>query len=513
MRIRIKNLISICSYGMFVMVFAIILLAQNLDYPVRQSFLLPNIVLLMIGILLMLFLYRINKKWNVNRTKNFFKKLFVYRWIIFVVMCLIQIYVSYHIYFYTGWDAGDEVLPASQALADGLPQHIDNWYFSLYTNNITLAIFYGGILKIGALFGAGNIYTDSGIMLLISIQCILLSLTGYLICACVYDLSHSYKLAFLSCAFFCALLGSSPWVVIPYSDSMGLVFPVAIFRLYQMQKNRKYIIGKWCGIVILTFWGYTIKPQVAIITIAIVMIEVLSCSKKKYLNRYTVAFLLSVMLCIGISQGVYTLLIRQSGMQIDTQLTMGMPHFLMMGLNSETGGIYSQEDVDFSRGFELKQERNNADIQVAIKRIKEYGTSGLLLHEIKKILCVYNDAGFAWGVEGGFYKYIVPEKNKVLSPLLRNLFWDTGKYYSVVLTIRQCVWITLLFLGIGMGLLSKWKKEEQVLLLSIFGITLFELLFEVRARYLYIYVPMIIILGGIGTQQIFTKFKVRCVKN
>lgn len=42
-------------------------------------------------------------------------------------------------------------------------------------------------------------------------------------------------------------------------------------------------------------------------------------------------------------------------------------------------------------------------------------------------------------------------------------------------------------------------------MLAIIGLTIFELIFEARARYLYTYVPLYIILAAAGVQKIVEK--------
>ena len=49
-----------------------------------------------------------------------------------------------------------------------------------------------------------------------------------------------------------------------------------------------------------------------------------------------------------------------------------------------------------------------------------------------------------------------------------------------------------------------------IVMLAIIGLTIFELIFETRARYLYTYVPLYIILAAAGVQKIVEK-KIICI--
>ena len=69
------------------------------------------------------------------------------------------------------------------------------------------------------------------------------------------------------------------------------------------------------------------------------------------------------------------------------------------------------------------------------------------------------------------------------------------------------VWMCTLLLSV-FSIRSKGTPKESILMLSIIGLTLFQLLFEARARYLFIYTPIYIILAILGIhniQNMYTK--------
>lgn len=66
------------------------------------------------------------------------------------------------------------------------------------------------------------------------------------------------------------------------------------------------------------------------------------------------------------------------------------------------------------------------------------------------------------------------------------------------------IWLTIVSLNIFSG--RKLPNNSIcVIMLSILGLTLFELLFEARARYLFTYAPLYIILAIYGFQNIILK--------
>ena len=184
---------------------------------------------------------------------------------------------------------------------------------------------------------------------------------------------------------------------------------------------------------------------------------------------------------------------------------MGPSHYFMMGLNPDTDGVYSSDDCGFSFSITDKKLRTSENVRVAVERIKEYGPLGVFKHCIKKTLVNYGDGTFFFGGEGTFYKIVYPEKNSYISQKLRDFFWRSGNGYMINATIKQFVWLFVLVISIG-NARYLFKKDEissdllYIVLLSIIGSGLFQLLFEARSRYLYIYAPYFIILAMTGLE-------------
>ena len=126
----------------------------------------------------------------------------------------------------------------------------------------------------------------------------------------------------------------------------------------------------------------------------------------------------------------------------------------------------------------------------------------------KKVLLNYNDGTFFWGGEGTFYKKILPEKNHYISSFFRNLYYNgdyKGKYYSIWANFEQMIWLTVLFFAMLSGFFAR-DKRITVVMITIIGLTLFELIFEARARYLFAYVPLYIILAVCGIKFLLDKW-------
>ena len=68
--------------------------------------------------------------------------------------------------------------------------------------------------------------------------------------------------------------------------------------------------------------------------------------------------------------GIYHLLIVPSlHFNVDKERAISWPHYLMMGLNDSTDGVYFGDDAVYSTQFATRKERNAADLEVAIQRV------------------------------------------------------------------------------------------------------------------------------------------------
>lgn len=131
------------------------------------------------------------------------------------------------------------------------------------------------------------------------------------------------------------------------------------------------------------------------------------------------------------------------------------------------------------------------------------------------MLGTFNDGTFAWMWEGAFFFKIYDEPNTRAASFLRSFFYKDGKYLDVFRTSEQTLWMFVLTMCFCAALLYKNNvqyKQLSVVMLSIIGITLFEALFEVRARYLFIYVPFFCMLAAMGINVAWEKFSLKVDK-
>ena len=410
---------------------------------------------------------------------------------------LLQVYTIYNYYFRTGWDV-DVVYNMVRQIVKGV-NNIDTGYFSRYPNNLFLLYIFSIIRKIDLRFGILD--TSIGIMGFVIVQCILCAVTGYLLYKIILMLLNR-KWAWVGWGSYIALVGISPWISIPYSDGMGLIFPTAILYLYLKKFERNFMERiKWFLISLIAWWGYNIKPQCFVIFIA-----VLVCEGIRYIiyrKKNIINFLMAV-LGLVIAALIVNICISSLGLKLDSEKAFGPEHFIMMGLCEEHSGLYCEESVQYSASFETKNERRDANISEIFNRVKNLGLAGLAKHLVKKTLVNYSDGTFFWEGEGNFYNQTYEYKNRIFSPWIQSYYYCTGANQYKWVLFAQGSWLFVLTGLLGVIWKKGFKNHDKLFvpLLALIGLNLFVLLFEARSRYLFTYIPIFIIVSTVGWNNV-----------
>ena len=322
---------------------------QFLSYKRKLDFLLPNYALvLLLLLLLLLFLVwdrstaaarcRSRHRWSFDRLSC----------TLTLVLFVCQFYGACNILFESGWDAG-YIVASAKAMATAQP--FDAGYFSSYPNNLLLAFILSYLIRINNALGIfiGNQW----LMCSVTVNCLINAFT----CLLVYRTARLFlrpSSAFAGFLLAVCAFGISPWVVICYSDSLGLMFPILTFFLYVRPEPRKKL--RWLSrgsSLLLGCIGYYIKPTAMIMVLAILLAEALHQLAQKRLS--SLGRLAVMVLCIALSlsavNGVVGLLCQRYDITLDPERQIGMAHFLMMGANEERDGAFLSEDVEFSSSF------------------------------------------------------------------------------------------------------------------------------------------------------------------
>ena len=410
---------------------------------------------------------------------------------------IIQLIILKCIWFETGWDVTCVYYDAVHRAEEGtlLGAHE---YFTMHPNNVMLTFLFSVICRILHLAGLNNYYP-----ILCCIGAFLVNIAGMLMFLIAFRLTKSIKTTVITWSIYTIFVSFSPWICVPYSDVYSMLFPISIFYLF-LTKPEKTIwkAARWAGIGFLTVFGYEIKPTACIITIAIILIVCMTQAlEKKWKQIVFDMFLLAVGFLLG---GLFTYGGRlYIGFIADGNKAFPVAHYLMLGQNEDSYGVFNGEDWNFTVQFDTKEEKIKNELQAAKDRFLEKGLTGNIKFLLIKNMVNYDNGTFSWAYEGDFFRDVSAREDR-LSVFLRNIYYPDGKYHYVYSVICQGIWILLLTGCIGI-FMERPRMELAVAELAVLGLTLFLLIFESRARYLFLYMPMYVLLGGIGLKNIYLR--------
>lgn len=497
--ISIKYLALIMMTSILMLVF---FFQKEVKFVCKQNFILDNFSYLFIGIILFSLFYFLSI-FISNKTKKY--RLLIL--ISLILLFLFLVFFSFSVYFISGWDVG---VLRNKVYALIYHSNDDSYftYFSMYPNNLLLLYIFKIIILISK-----SLFNIDHYFILVILQCFLMTVTLYLIYKITLKLLNQRVYAIMAYIVSGLFIAINPWLVIPYSDSIGIIFPVLILYIYLKLKEGKHIKMLMVSFAFLSAVAFKIKPQLLIVVIAIAIIEISKIvedhQKIKLLISKALVLVLLFTTTIGIiNKGI----VPSVGVKRDEKLEFGYTHFLMMGLNEKTNGVFSRDDVNYSVSFNDVNMRKKANLAEAKQRIKDFGFVGLIKHFARKTLVNYGDGSFAWNKEGDFILNIPTNNQTVISDFLRSFIYPDGNNYQIFLSFKQVVWVTILVL-VFIGVLSLNNNDYlNIVILSIVGLTIFQTLFEARARYLYCYSPFYVILAIYGIYNLITRIKLLCIK-
>ncbi len=487
MKEKLKEIIQII-FVIICLIVNLIVLFCNIKLNTSINFLFKNYILFFTGGVVVFGGYYCFRKYRMKISENLIIG------ILSVLLLCFEIFVSLNALFRSGWDVGMLYDTAYYNVFDKFPIikfDCSKSYFETYPNNVFFLLYEMFFAVVVKLIGKGPKTLS---FLLVMNNCFIFVLAGFMLYFCVRKVTQNRKISLSAWIMYAILVGTSSWFLVPYSDSLGLLFPIFILFVYMFYNKNIYL--KTFLISFLAFLGYQIKPQILIVFIAIIIIKLLDIYKfdkknvLKIFKQVFVVFLTYLLISLPIGY------VKSNIMKLDENKKIGLTHFLMMGMNTETNGVWSGEDVSFSSSFPTTSIRTQKNLEEFTKRVKKIGISGLALHLRNKILVNFNDGTFFFGEEGSFYVWSYPTNLKT-SEFVKTFVYSNGKYYIYLATIRQSLWLIILFLMLFSCLKSK-DKDVLVVQLSLIGLFLFEMLFEARSRYLFIYVPYFIILSNLG---------------
>lgn len=424
------------------------------------------------------------------------------------LLTIAQIFVISQYYFHTNWDV-QQVTGAATALAEGQPVDDFKDYFRWNPNNLFLTRIFSLIF-----FVTGPLWGHSCSLLpLLVLQCMMSWISGLMLVQTAIHIwkqqqGNSQSAASIAIAvylFYWLVTGTSPWWSIPYSDIWGLATIVTVTWLATAAPFKR----QWLRIIIIatiSIIGYSIKPQTLFISFSLAIVAIAQHLAKghKFIHLAKPASFAASGILVGLL--IVNLSMVGCPFNLHPSTALGASHYIMMGANYQSIGIYSAEDVDFSHSFHNKSERRREELKRAGGRYKAMGFSNTMLLWGRKILLNFSDGTFYWGREGNFYREI-PDHSGPVASATRELYYTSGKYIDNWRVAMTSVWLGMILLAMLAAIPYKRRENNSnaiihAIMLTVIMATLFHMICEARSRYLFCFTPMFVLLAVEGLRRI-----------
>ncbi len=423
----------------------------------------------------------------------------------FAALLLLQWLVARSLWFYPGWDV-ESVHQAAFALAEG--GAVEKEYFALCPNNAALAVLLSVPLSVAARLGKDVPYT-----VLVYLSELLVNLSCLLAMLCVRTLTKS-RAAWLGALLLCTgWIALSLIATVPYTDTFAVLFPV--LALYVVLRKKLPPFVKWLLVSLICFVGASVKPTALILLLALVLVLGLNTLFSGQLRTAWMRVLIVVAaLALGAAGG--TLWQRSavgymSGEAVP-QAQLSETHYLMLGMNGYSFGGHTNEDVAFSTSFATLAERRQANLARAWERVSGRGFAGNLTFFSTKAYKAFCDGTMAQSKS--FLVMETPARTGRWASLLKQIFFADGKYNALFQTVQQVLWLLILLLSL-VAMLAKpaHPKVTAILAVTLAGLGLYLMLFEVWPRYLYLYSPVFVVLAAVGIDTLRRGRRIRDAGN
>ncbi|HKX67444.1 MAG TPA: hypothetical protein VJN29_09490 [Intrasporangium sp.] len=403
-----------------------------------------------------------------------------------------------------GWDARvifemARSTHAGRRLTDG-----EYDYLSQFPNNIPLLVIDRFGVEVGAALGLAP-------------DAVLITLTGVCVAVTLYA-AHLLVMpvagrgpALVTQLVILALVGTSPWVSVPYTDFYAMPFIVGGLALATAAWRRpgwgaRIVLGGLSIAAIAV--AYVIKTTPAVVIVALVVVAMVlltdwSMGRARVLIASAAGAVVAfIVLSTALTAGAFAVTGLDSN-RIEPQVSPPVVWWLASGMSEQVNaegaaqyGTYRRDMVEAIRGRTPAEMREYAGTYIG-DRWQERGPIGTLAFFANKAAWNWGDGMFwAWG-EG-----LDSEPGRVMphgpvAEAVNSVNGLHGSWYPIRTGFAQGLWLAVLLVA-GFGLLRVPARRETVILaVTVLGIAAFTLAFQGRSRYLFAFVPVVVSLAAV----------------
>ena len=416
------------------------------------------------------------------------------------------------------WDAGAIQHIAEDYIKTGSTDPNPNsWeynYLLRYGNNIHITYFVVSIYRL-----ADFLHIDRNV-LLIFINNILILLTSYFIIFIAYKKNNN-RIFVLTSLISIFLINLSPYSTVFYTDTLGmfllalqilLLYVMSVIKYDESHKLRLFLITVLGS---LFYIGYIIKPTTILVVAAVIFYNLLFKLKKENIHNIIMS---SVLFLTG-------LIVSYLAVNCIISLSPGFAKYSKDQIKDRRAGAIHYLGMGAMRGLPPYTECNTGaycsryadDTAVEGARNREKFTLGLIRNSflnnfpfdwikfaILKISWSFNDGSFGvWGEGSSNNHRIIFINNDKVSRIVRRVLSFNGDKFSIYKIFVSAIWFISLILLI-IYLINPVKNNSISVILSsvVLAIITYQALFENRARYIFIFLPVFILGATLGADTI-----------
>ena len=499
-----KGIYKLFLLLLFPVLFCIYIIGYKMNYceGLKMAILLPNQILFVIallGLVVCLGLLIWGKRFELTPKRN---------WIInillavgFLLLFFFNVMISKEITFYLPYD----VMVVREGAYHVHSQRPLGYqaYYSMYPNNIPIMYLLGRLRRWASEFKNYAYPTD---FFWTQVGCGLVSVAGFFSVMLIKKITRNVIAVLVNFLLFFQLVAMSAWKMVPYTDTYGICFGVMAIYFYVSYRVTKKNWAKHTYMVLSVLSvavGGVIKPSLYVILIAMVGVEFLFLLKnfKENWKYFLVQILLAGLLFAG-SKLYLNYVIDEIGLEFNPVVSATWHHYFAMGLNEETTGGYNSYYVAlFGQHQFSKEDRIAAEIDEIKRSYSDRGFIGSLYFYLRKLVMTFNDGQFGWKTEVWADRYMDGiAGNNGFMEFLRGVYWD-GPYVGRYNTLCQLLWLFSMLGFPGICLSQKNKETPPILVVSFLGIFFYQMFFEARARYLFVFLPLLLSMCVYGFYQ------------
>ena len=382
-------------------------------------------------------------------------------------------------------------------------------YFAKFPNNLFLVFLFAFLIRLAAFFGITN-----AMAVLTGCSVLAVDFSVLLICFCAKKLMGN-KGAFMTFIISVPLLILHYGIVNPYSDTFGMVIPAFLLFLYLYLPKKESLACLITALMgVLSAVGYKIKPQTIIVVIAIGLTELfikkIDKSRVLLFARRFASFILALVITMSaLNACMYGLTDHIITDELREKTEIPFTHYLMMGMNPDSGGFINSEDYAATAKLPTQKEKIEYNLQVVSERLSNFGLVGYLRFILEKGRQIFHSVYMDMWVRSPFLN------QDKLSVALQQTFCQGGEGFAVYMQLLQALWVIIFAMWVLPLIFCKngyKNKAVTVMRLTIVGLSMFQLLFEGGARYRFHQFPIFILLAVWGMRNLPTELQIYWVK-